>query len=841
MAKALSVISYPGVLIVAIALHLYAVNTQSLIIATYLPVLFAVLIISLLEYFTPERTTWSPNSAEVGNDAAFMIAIQVLLPRMLAFVFVLMLVDPLRAAGLVLESYWPHQWQIGLQVIIMILVADFFRYWLHRFAHEYGFLWRFHAVHHSVSKLYWLNVGRFHYVDKFLQFLFDALPFMILGVSENVIALYFVFYSINGFFQHSNIRLRLGFLNYIISTAELHRWHHSCITKESNTNYGNNIIIWDLLFGTWFLPKDRDAVELGLHNKKYPTSFIDQLKTPFIDGINEHDTILPGYGEVLRNWLIKIGMVYNRIFLWAPLDRASFNPEQVQATLLQRILYEYKATHFGQKYGFESIVDYETYKQRVPVQTYEDLRPFIEKQLSQGTIELTPTMPCMYAVSSGTTGQPKMLPILKETLRQQRRAQRIFSYLQYRQAPDAFNGKLLGIMGAPVEGRLNNGVPYGAVSGMLYLNMPVILHSKYVIPAMVFEIPDYELKYLLILRLAMAEPDITYMSGANPSTFLKLQTLMSLYGQQLIDDIKSGGFFRKKELDELLVNQLKAAPDRAAQLQRVLDHSSLSYANVWPHLRLLATWTGGSCGVVLGQLKNYISEQTRIADLGYIASEFRGTIPVDLNDSSGIPLLHDNFYEFVIKDDWESGKLSFLLLDQLKEGMDYYIFITTCSGLFRYQMDDIIRVTGFYKKTPLLRFIQKGKGITSITGEKLYENQVLDAVNATCDELNINLPFFIMLADKENAGYEIYLESGELDEVFSEILDKKLAAINLEYEAKRKSGRLIVIQSYLLKPGTGEAYKQYMVQRGQREGQYKPVLLLYKDELEFPVAGYCLK
>ena len=153
-------------------------------------------------------------------------------------------------------------------------------------------------------------------------------------------------------------------------------------------------------------------------------------------------------------------------------------------------------------------------------------------------------------------------------------------------------------------------------------------------------------------------------------------------------------------------------------------------------------------------------------------------------------------------------------------------------------MDDIVRVAGFCKKTPLLQFIQKGKGVTSITGEKLYESQVLQAIGASCNEQGIELPFFIMLADREKAGYEVYLESDQVNEKFAGTLDRELAGINLEYDAKRKSGRLAPIALFVLKTGTGEAYKHHMIQCGQREGQYKPVLLQYKDTFGFALEDY---
>ena len=106
-------------------------------------------------------------------------------------------------------------------------------------------------------------------------------------VGEDVLGIYVVCYAINGFFQHCNVDLRLGMLNYLISGPELHRWHHSMVKQESNHNYGNNLIIWDLVFGTWYLPAEREVQELGLVNRAYPSAFLEQMTVPFIPGADK--------------------------------------------------------------------------------------------------------------------------------------------------------------------------------------------------------------------------------------------------------------------------------------------------------------------------------------------------------------------------------------------------------------------------------------------------------------------------------------------------------------------------------------------------------------------------
>lgn len=275
-------LTYPAVVAAAFALHYWLISLEvELFIATYVPGLFAAGLVTLLEWLSPARLRWHPNKSDIANDLSFMIVIQVMLPPALTLFAVLALVEPVQQLGIIPTGFWPHHWSIAAQGILVLVSGDFLRYWLHRAAHKNPWLWRLHAVHHSPDKLYWLNVGRFHPLEKALQFLGDSLPFILLGVSKEAIAFYFLFYTVNGFLLHSNVRLRYGILNYVINTAELHRWHHSKLPKESDNNYGNHVMIWDLLFGTWFLPAGREVGPLGLREKNYPMSFFGQLVAPF--------------------------------------------------------------------------------------------------------------------------------------------------------------------------------------------------------------------------------------------------------------------------------------------------------------------------------------------------------------------------------------------------------------------------------------------------------------------------------------------------------------------------------------------------------------------------------
>lgn len=273
---------YPFVMTSVFALYAFLQSQHiSLMASTYLPIMMAAMLITCLELKFPHTKAWKPNLSELKIDLMFMAMVQLALPPLVSFTFIYMLIEPIASFNLPFLQLWPHTWPIWAQAVTMILTVDFLRYWLHRAAHTNQYLWRLHAVHHSVQQLYWLNTARFHPLEKILQMMMDSLPFLLMGVNAQVLALYYLAYATNGFLQHANIQYRFGLFNYLIGTAELHRWHHSQLPEESNANYGNNVIIWDVLFGTWFLPKDRNINNLGLLEADYPKTFLGQLRAPF--------------------------------------------------------------------------------------------------------------------------------------------------------------------------------------------------------------------------------------------------------------------------------------------------------------------------------------------------------------------------------------------------------------------------------------------------------------------------------------------------------------------------------------------------------------------------------
>jgi GH3 auxin-responsive promoter len=544
----------------------------------------------------------------------------------------------------------------------------------------------------------------------------------------------------------------------------------------------------------------------------------------------------------MSSWLVRAVMALYGLRYWQPVERMTRHPDTAQSMVMRGLLARNQNTRFGREHGFAGVRTYADFRSRVPVQDYEMLRPYIDEQRRTGARSLTEETPLFYAQTSGSTGTPKYIPITPTALTMHRQEQALFSYLQFEACPDAFAGRALGIMGAAVEGQLDTGHTVGSVSGHLYQSLPRVVQTRFVVPPAVTTIPDYELKYLTILHLALSAPDITYLGAPNPSTFLKLLDLLNNRRELLIDTLMTGGCSTLERLQpqvrEAVRPRLRSDPVRAKQLSRLTE---LTFANVWPGIRLVTTWTGGSCGIALGALRTKLPAATMVMELGYQSTECRGTLALAAETAAGLPALHHHLFEFVSASLWDAGTRAFLQLSELTVGQQYYVIVTTAAGLYRYFMNDLVEVTGLFHGTPLLRFVQKGKGVTSLTGEKLYESQVIQAVQDAAREHGISISFFIVVADDQIAGYTLFVEilggTRQPDGLAARV-DRRLGELNIEYHSKRASGRLQPLKMTVLKSQAADAYKAACVLAGQREGQFKPVVLQYRQDLKWDVYGY---
>jgi sterol desaturase/sphingolipid hydroxylase (fatty acid hydroxylase superfamily) len=177
-------------------------------------------------------------------------------------------------------SPWPEQWPLPAQVVLGLVVAELGLYAAHRVAHRYLGFWRFHALHHSVGRLWVVNTGRFHLMDSLWKIALSQTPLLLLGAPLPVFLWISAVTAVTGLLTHCNIELRTGPLDLVFSTPALHRWHHSRRRDEGNRNFGENLVLWDQILGTYFNPPRRPPAKIGIDGR-IARGFLRQLAQPF--------------------------------------------------------------------------------------------------------------------------------------------------------------------------------------------------------------------------------------------------------------------------------------------------------------------------------------------------------------------------------------------------------------------------------------------------------------------------------------------------------------------------------------------------------------------------------
>jgi sterol desaturase/sphingolipid hydroxylase (fatty acid hydroxylase superfamily) len=167
-------------------------------------------------------------------------------------------------------------------VLLIVLVADLVQYWTHRAYHEVPWLWRLHAVHHSVKSMDWLAGSRQHILEVLITRTLVLAPIFVLGFSKEVIDAYIVIVGFQAVFNHANVSVRLGPLRYLIVTPNFHHWHHSQDQEALDRNYAAHYAFLDYLFGTAVQSTRLWPEAYGVRGDYVPNGFMRQLQFPFV-------------------------------------------------------------------------------------------------------------------------------------------------------------------------------------------------------------------------------------------------------------------------------------------------------------------------------------------------------------------------------------------------------------------------------------------------------------------------------------------------------------------------------------------------------------------------------
>lgn len=446
----------------------------------------------------------------------------------------------------------------------------------------------------------------------------------------------------------------------------------------------------------------------------------------------------------------------------------------------------------------------------------------------------------MFAMTSGTTSSSKYIPVTSRFLSDYRAGWQMWGIELYRTVPGLPHLNVVQIASSHRRSLTAAGTPCGNISGLVASMQNPVVRSLYTIPAAVADVSDADLKRRLILSLAFGDPHVGMFVTANPSTLLQLFESVENDPEQLLRDLHDG-LSDHVTIPKAAGRRLRAAVrpkiQRARQLQQLLRSTGrLTPRDVWPNLQVLACWTGGSASAYTSRLRE-ICEGITICDHGLHASEGRMTMPLAAETSSGLLEIGTHYFEFLPVAEAESANPDVLNAWELEPGSEYYILLTTSSGFCRYNIRDVVRCTGFHGDAPLLEFLHKGAHISSITGEKISESQVVEAVRAAQAGAGLWTAQFTMTPEwLDQPGYTLYVdlrrqaESTQLER-FASLVEQQLCDRNEEYREKRQTGRLSAIRMQPLPESAWQTLQQTRLNKsGGSAEQYKHPCLMPDPE-----------
>ena len=517
---------------------------------------------------------------------------------------------------------------------------------------------------------------------------------------------------------------------------------------------------------------------------------------------------------------------------------------EVQERVLRQKLERRRDSAFGRDHGFAHIHSADEFRRRVPLLTYEDHRPYIDR-VRRGELAalLAPDDELLaFHLSSGTTATPKYIPVTDEFFELQKRIWYTYHAFTFRACPGIIRAKIFPLYSPTTEKFTDRGVPCGSDSGLLAERQSRLLQDLYAVPREAYQIRTMDAKYYALARFAL-EQEVSLVIGANPGMIAAIAATIDEHKEQFVREVADGTFSPPEEIPRDLHVRLaelarwRKNPDRARYLDWLVQRSGrLLPRQYWPDLALIATWKGGTMLLGLEELRRYFGP-VAVRELGLHSSEGRFTVTVGhvREREQNCLALTNIFYEFIPESAAAEPQPRTLLAHELEVGGKYLLVVTTSSGLYRYQMDDLVEATGHFERAPVLRFLNKRSGIIRIGPAKIYEYQLVEAVRDASRLADARVRYFRVYPGPRDAQPP-YLEALFEEDVppptrgqkpatenWIELVDRCLARVSADYEAARAAGRIARMSLRLIPAGTFERQKREVVrERGIRLAeQYK--------------------
>jgi len=515
--------------------------------------------------------------------------------------------------------------------------------------------------------------------------------------------------------------------------------------------------------------------------------------------------------------------------------------------LLMSLIRKNENTEYGKKYGFGEINSYEDYAARVPLSSYDDYEPYIERMLCFNQKNLLTTDEVVYySHTSGTTGASKMIPCTREAIDVffSTIYERVFGlYEQY--SRDKYKEGMPLCKGITLmeskPSYTTYGTSHGAISEAMLIPKDIPQYSA--LPKeLVYPTADFDRRYLKML-FALRESHLSFIQCTFAPFMYDMLEHIRLHWSELCDDIEVGTINKDIVVDpalrKKLEEQLTPDPERAAKVRKIMtEHGDEAFVPLlWPEMKMIATVGTSSFAPYLEKIRQFTGPDIVVDYLGYVCSEATIGTVFQENQAQYMLIPWGGFYEFIPMEEGASDKP--LLMDQLEVGKEYELVITNLSGFYRYRLGDVVRVTGYHNECPMIVCSYRKSQLISMYGEKVTELVLHNAVEKTAEEAGIEILEYSVYANMETepGHYTVLLESDHeiMPNVWPDyagILNRKMCEMHDSYRQKIEKKIMLPLDVKFVQPQTYALYRDLKVMGGASPNQIKPIHVISDGRLK---------
>ena len=521
--------------------------------------------------------------------------------------------------------------------------------------------------------------------------------------------------------------------------------------------------------------------------------------------------------------------------------------ERVQTELLLSLVKRNADTEYGRRFDFSGIDSLEDYRRRVPLTSWKDYDNAVSRMIQGEDNILTSERIVYYCISSGLADEPKYIPLTSADINTQKR----YSVDCVNETiEDYFNAAGTGIPDKHIfyiGEFFRTGMPDGTMSGVRTGAPYRLLEESGELDFSVFTAPKEVLfpeklddMLYMKLRFALADRAVNAIHGIFVNKIVGLLEHLQKNWDQYLEDISTGKvsehFNISDEWKEYIESRLPADPERARELKSIVPGDGEKLAlKIWPGLKYVCVSGGGIFARYMNRLRKYTGPDIPVHYFVYSTAESNLAVALDMNTADRYTLIPDAaFFEFLPVG---AGRMTEPLASwEVKKGEEYELYVTTLSGLYRYSVQDIVRIEDFYGNIPVISVSYRTNQIMNLAEEHLTTRQMAEACDELGKRMGTRVTEYCMDADKEGElpRYTVYIETemgrSNNDVKCSMVLDAILKDHVSAYEKARSSGRLGQPFVITLRRGVFRSFGAYLSKNGYRMEHNRPLRIISNDD-----------